>query len=58
MKIKEWIGEPVAVNRRDEQQIVGLLAAVDKLGVTLTRAGARGFRYGRRPSCRGSRSPM
>lgn len=41
MKIKEWIGEPVAVNRRDEWQIVGLLESVDKLGVTLTRAGRR-----------------
>lgn len=41
MSIKGWIGEPVAVNRRDERQIVGLLDDVDKLGVTLTRAGAR-----------------
>ncbi len=39
--MKEWIGEPVVINRRRERQIVGILAAVDKLGVTLTRAGVR-----------------
>lgn len=41
MSIKGWIGKPVSVNRRDERQIVGLLDDVDKLGATLTRAGAR-----------------